>query len=62
MQPKCQHEHTIVVTLGGMHFAGGEVYDNFHDQIVCEDCGAQWDAEDELPIASSDQDCEEIPC
>lgn len=43
-QVTCQHEHTT--QHGGMHFSGGDVWDDI--QEVCIDCGANLDDPAEL--------------
>jgi hypothetical protein len=38
-QTQCRHEHTSY--RGGMHFSGGDVWDDI--QEVCDDCGVNLD-------------------
>ena len=34
----CPHRNVVLDTTGGMHFSGGEVWDDIQDQLLCLDC------------------------
>lgn len=36
----CSHEHTVLDATGSMHFEAGEVWDDYHTEVICLDCGA----------------------
>jgi hypothetical protein len=35
-----RHQHQpVVTTSGGMHFSGGEVWDDYKETLQCQTCG-----------------------
>lgn len=55
---ECPHRRTTTVSMGGYHFAAGEVWDDIREVTVCLDCGKQL-PDPETP--DPDADAEEVP-
>jgi hypothetical protein len=36
----CMHRRVILDTCGGMHFSGGECWDDIQERLLCIDCMA----------------------
>ena len=34
----CPHRNVVLDTTGGMHFSGGEVWDDIQERLLCLDC------------------------
>lgn len=34
----CPHRNVVLDTTGGMHFSGGEVWDDLNERLLCMDC------------------------
>lgn len=34
----CSHRNVVLDTTGGMHFSGGEVWDDLNERLLCLDC------------------------
>ena len=37
----CDHASTYIYTTGGMHYNYDEVWDDYEDTVICEDCGEE---------------------
>lgn len=42
MTERCLHRNLGLETWGGMHYSGGEVWDDLEDYVICLDCGAEF--------------------
>ena len=34
----CPHRNVVLDTTGGIHFSGGEVWDDIQERLLCLDC------------------------
>lgn len=39
----CPHLNTMIVTSGGMHYSGGDVWDDIFERCICLECGQEID-------------------
>ena len=67
----CPHRRIVAAPTGGMHYSGGEVWDDIHDRLLCLDCmeylteaeiRARWDGTDvSWPAGLSEEDDDDVP-
>ena len=61
MKPKsCNHEFELITT-GGMHYSGDEVWDDIEDHYICRYCGAEKQVDGDTVQLFEELDPDEIP-
>jgi len=49
-QSFCEHKHVVVCRDGGMHFNGGDVWDDYREYILCKECGKELTENEEKEV------------